>query len=88
MESLNEYSWIESDCLEFEHYDFEKSTLEEIKEFYEAKKAFLLSPDNNTRYMMKYRFQIAHSGLKGECSCHSISPTKLQELTELLKKGV
>lgn len=82
------YQWLEEDCAEFEKYSLWDCTLQDIKEFFKAKKAFLVLPNIDTRYEMKYRFQIAHSGLKAECSCHSISPSKLNELTELLKRGL
>ena len=85
-ECQNDFSWIDEDCAEFEKYDFWECTLEDIKEFFKAKKEFLENPNEDTRYMMKYRFQIAHSVLKSECSCHSISPSKLQELTEILSR--
>ncbi len=80
--------WLEDDFAELKKYGFLDCTLQDIGDFYKAKKAFLLSPNADTRYMMKFTFQIAHSGLKAECSRKVISPNKLQELTELLKKGV
>lgn len=83
---MDEYSWIDEDCAEFRKYSFVACTLDDVQEFFKAKKEFLKNPNEDTRYMMKYRFQIAHSGLKGECSCHSISPSKLQELTEILRR--
>ncbi len=82
------YQWLEDDFATLKKYAFLDCTLQDIEDFYRAKKAFMLSPNADTRYMMKAAFQIAHSGLKAECSGKIISPGKLQELTELLKKGV
>lgn len=80
--------WLDSDCEEFEKYNSFPATIKDIQDFYKAKKAYLLSPNIDTSSMMKTKFQMAHSGLKAECSCHTISPHKLQELTELLKRGL
>lgn len=86
--NMADLGWLDSDCAEFEKYDFFPATIKDIREFYQAKKAFLLSPNINTSVMMKTKFQMAHSGLKAECSCHAISPNTLQELTELLRRGL
>lgn len=86
--NITEFELLDSDCLEFEKYDFFPATIKEIQEFYKAKKDFLLNPNVDNRVVMKSKFQMAHSGLKAECSCHAISPLKLQELTELLKRGL
>lgn len=88
MKDITDLNWIEEDKAEFLKYGFFDVTLEDIGEFYKAKTAFLLNPCDETVYWMKYRFQIAHSALKTECSCRTISPQRLDELTELLRKGV
>lgn len=80
--------WLDNDCAEFYKYGFCSAYLDDITEFYKAKKDFLLCQNENNRYKMKFAFQNALSALKAECSLHLISPGKLQELTELLKKGV
>lgn len=81
MNTLNDYPV-------FEKYGFTDGTLREIKEFYNAKDQFLEKADEDTRYMLKYTFQNAHSSLKQQCSAGIISPHQLHELTELLKRGV
>lgn len=83
-----EFEWLDSDCSEFEKYDFFPATIKDIQDFYKAKKDYFLTPNIDTRCEMKMKFQMAHSGLKAECSCHAISPHKLQELTDLLKRGL
>lgn len=85
-DDLRVYNLIDEDCAEFERCSFGASTLDDVKEFLKQKKKFLEMPNEDTRYEMKYRFQIAHSALKVECSCHRISSGKLYELTELLRK--
>lgn len=85
---MTNIEWLNNDCAEFYKYNFSTAHLEDIIEFYKAKKEFLLCQNEDTRYMLKFTFQNAHSTLKIECSQHSISLSKLQELTELLKKDV
>lgn len=85
-DDLRVYNLIDEDYAEFEKCSFEPGTLDDIKEFFKAKKKFLEMPTEDTRYEMKYRFQIAHSALKAECSCHRISSGKLYELTEFLRR--
>ena len=85
---MKDIEWIDSDCAEFQKYGLSSAFMKSLKEFYTAKKNFLLCPNEDTRYEMKFLFQHVHSALKSECAKHIISPYKLQELTELLKRGV
>lgn len=85
---MTDTEWLDKDCAEFYKYGFCSAYLDDIIEFYKAKKNFLICQNEDNRYMLKFTFQNALSALKAECSLHLISPSKLQELTELLKREV
>lgn len=84
----NNLDWVDKDCEVFRKYNFCAAYMKNIIEFFEAKKAYLISKNKDTTYMLKSTFIYAHSALKAECSLHCISTQTLEELTELLRKGL
>ena len=79
---------LDEDMAAFAEYDLCNATREEVKEFFAAKAEYLKAPTMENSIEMKRTFQIAHSGLKTDCSCHRFSEHTLAVLTELLRKGV
>lgn len=69
-------------------FNLTKATFMELKDYYKAKNDFLLNSNSETRYLLKFYFFRAHTSLKADQSEGRISPATLQELTDVLRKGV
>jgi hypothetical protein len=85
MSEDNNLAWLDEDLERLKKYNFGLGTVTSFEEYYKAKREYLLNPNVYTSGMMKHCFQLAHSNLKCECSCHVISEATLAELTEILR---
>lgn len=67
--------------------NFAEITKNDIRDFLQAKEAYLKNPNVDTRYEMLHIFQMLHTSLKKECLAGTISPQMLQQLTDFFKEA-